>query len=180
MGLAVLGSSEYVIAAWHQTLLTIAIVAFCAFFNIFLAARLPITEAIVLVLHIAGVFVIIIPLWVTAPRGNAYDTIFKFTNGGGWDSDGLSYAIGIVPMIGMLIVSTTDIFFAVVSAEQHKLSMRRLIINTLLGLRLLYSHVRGDQRRIQDYPSCRTLVRRRECNHATHRRHHVHFLPRRP
>ena len=109
LGLAVLGSPGYVIAAWHQTLLTIAIVAFSAFFNIYLAARLPITEAIVLVLHIAGVFVIIIPPWVTAPRGNAYDTIFKFTNGGGWDSDGLSYVIGIVPMMGMLIVSITDI-----------------------------------------------------------------------
>ncbi|KAL1581783.1 hypothetical protein WHR41_09379 [Cladosporium halotolerans] len=60
-------------------------------------------EAIVLVLHVAGVFVIIIPLWVTAPRGNAHDTILNFTNGGGWQSDGLSYAIGIVPMIGMLI-----------------------------------------------------------------------------
>jgi choline transport protein len=105
LGLAVLGSPEYEIQPWHQTLLTIAIVAFCALFNIFLAARLPITEAIVLVLHVAGVFVIIIPLWVMAPRGNAYDTIFKFTNGGGWDSDGLSYVIGIVPMIGMLIVS---------------------------------------------------------------------------
>jgi choline transport protein len=111
LGLAVLGSPGYeTIQPWHQTLLTIAIVAFSAFFNIYLAARLPITEAIVLVLHIAGVFVIIIPLWVTAPRGNAYETIFKFTNGGGWDSDGLSYVIGIVPMMGMLIVSTTDIF----------------------------------------------------------------------
>jgi choline transport protein len=109
LGLAVLGSPGYEIAAWHQTLLTIAIVAFSAFFNIYLAARLPITEAVVLILHIAGVFVIIIPLWVTAPRGNAYDTIFKFTNGGGWGSDGLSYVIGIVPMIGMLIVSITEI-----------------------------------------------------------------------
>lgn len=105
LGLAVLGSPEFVIQPWHQTLLTIGIVAFCAFFNIFLAPRLPLMEAIVLVLHVAGVFVIIIPLWVTAPRGNAHDTILNFTNGGGWQSDGLSYAIGIVPMIGMLIVS---------------------------------------------------------------------------
>lgn len=42
-----LGSPGYEIRPWHQTLLAIAIVAFCAFFNIFLAARLPITEAIV-------------------------------------------------------------------------------------------------------------------------------------
>ena len=150
LGLAVLGSPGYEIAAWHQTLLTIAIVAFSAFFNIYLAARLPITEAIVLVLHIAGVFVIIIPLWVTAPRGNAYDTIFKFTNGGGWDSDGLSYVIGIVPMMGMLIVSITDIFVAVTVCDalhkkQHRSFFRHILIDTLTGLRLLYPHVRRDQ-----------------------------------
>lgn len=61
-------------------------------------------EALVLILHVAGVFVIIIPLWVTAPRGNVHQTILEFTNSGGWSSDGLSYAIGTVPMIGMLIV----------------------------------------------------------------------------
>lgn len=125
LGLAVLGSPEYIIQPWHQTLLTIAIVAFCAFFNIFLAARLPITEAIVLILHVAGVFVIIIPLWVTAPRGNAHDTILNFTNGGGWLDDGLSFAIGIVPMIGMLIVS----YFVTLPSkpiEQSKLVTQKL------------------------------------------------------
>lgn len=105
MGLAVLGSPQYEIHPWHQTLLTIAIVAFCAFFNVYLAARLPITKALILVLHVAGVFVVIIPLWASAPRSNVYDTVFHFTNTGGWHSDGLSFAIGIVPMIGMLIVS---------------------------------------------------------------------------
>jgi amino acid transporter len=104
LGLAVLGSPGYVIQPWHQTLLTAALVSFCAFFNVFLAARLSILEALVLVLHVAGVFVIIIPLWVTAPRGNVQQTILEFTNGGGWSSDGLSYTIGTVPMIGMLIV----------------------------------------------------------------------------
>jgi choline transport protein len=74
---------------------------------VFLAVRLPLTEAIVLVLHVLAVFVIIIPLWVMAPRGNVHDTIFNFTNSGGWESDGLSIVIGMVPMIGMLIVSNT-------------------------------------------------------------------------
>lgn len=50
-------------------------------------------------------------------QDNAHDTILNFTNGGGWDSDGLSYAIGIVPMIGILIVSTPDVYFAVESYD---------------------------------------------------------------
>jgi choline transport protein len=108
---------------WHQTLLTAAIVSFCAFFNIFLAARLSIMEALVLVLHVAGVFIIIIPLWVTAPRGNMYQTILDFSNSGGWDSDGLSYAIGTVPMIGMLIVSIS------VGGARHILRSSELLMH---------------------------------------------------
>lgn len=104
LGLATLGSPDYEIQPWHQTLLTICIVACCALYNVFLAVRLPLTEAVVLVLHVLGVFGIIIPLWVLAPRGNVHDTILKFTNSGGWENDGLAIVIGMVPMIGMLIV----------------------------------------------------------------------------
>jgi choline transport protein len=107
LGLAVLGSPGYEIQGWHQTLLTICIVICCALFNVFLAVRLPLTEAVVLVLHVLGIFVCVIPLWVMAPRGNVHDTIFNFTNSGGWKSDGLSIVIGIVPMVGMLIVNDT-------------------------------------------------------------------------
>jgi hypothetical protein len=40
-----------------------------------------------------------------APRGNVHDTIFKFTDNGGWNNIGLASTIGMIPMIGMLIVS---------------------------------------------------------------------------
>ncbi|KAK1068518.1 hypothetical protein LTR74_005597 [Friedmanniomyces endolithicus] len=103
LGLATLNFPEYQIQSWHQTLLTIAIVASCTFFNIFLAVRLPLVEALILVLHVAGVFAVIIPLWVMAPRGNAYDTILNFTNSCGWWSTGLASTIGAVPTAGLLI-----------------------------------------------------------------------------
>ena len=104
LGLATLGNPEYEIQAWHQTLLTMCIVICCALFNVFFAKRLPLTEAVILVLHILGVFGIVIPLWVMAPHGNVHDTIFRFTNSGGWHSDGLAAVIGMIPMVGMLIV----------------------------------------------------------------------------
>ncbi|KAK5726664.1 hypothetical protein LTR15_002552 [Elasticomyces elasticus] len=103
LGLAVLNYPSYVIQPYHGTLLTIAIVALCTFFNIFLAVRLPLVEALVLLLHVAGVFIVIIPLWVTAPRGNAHDTIMVFTNSGGWWDTGLASVVGMVPTIGLLI-----------------------------------------------------------------------------
>ncbi|KAK6398405.1 hypothetical protein LTR81_025523 [Elasticomyces elasticus] len=103
LGLAVLNYPSYVIQPYHGTLLTIAIIAFCTFFNIFLAVRLPLVEALILLLHVAGVFIVIIPLWVMAPRGNAHDTIMVFTNNGGWWDTGLASVIGMVPTIGLLI-----------------------------------------------------------------------------
>ena len=104
LGLATLGNPGYEIQAWHQTLLTMCIVVGCALFNVFLVERLPLTEAIVLVLHTLGVFGIVIPLWIVAPHGDVHDTIFRFTNSGGWQNNGLAAVIGMVPMIGMLIV----------------------------------------------------------------------------
>ncbi|KAK5705815.1 hypothetical protein LTR17_021326 [Elasticomyces elasticus] len=103
LGLAVLNYPSYVIQPYRGTLLTIAIVAFCTFFNIFLAVRLPLVEALVLLLHVAGVFIVIIPLWVMAPRGDAHDTIMVFTHNGGWWNTGLASIIGMVPTIGLLI-----------------------------------------------------------------------------
>jgi choline transport protein len=104
LGLAVLNFESYSIQSWHTTLLTIGVVTFCTLFNIFLTVRLPLLEVLVLILHVLGVFVVIIPLWVMAPRGNTHDTIFGFVDNGGWNNIGLSSLIGIVPMIGMLIV----------------------------------------------------------------------------
>lgn len=105
LGVAVLDTDgAYQVKTWHQTLVTIALVTFCGLFNTFLATRLPIFEVLALVLHVLGVFVIIIPLWVMAPRGNLHDTIFVFTSNSGWTDIGLAAVIGIVPQIGILIV----------------------------------------------------------------------------
>ncbi|KAK3049613.1 hypothetical protein LTR09_009034 [Extremus antarcticus] len=103
IGLVKLNNDSYQIQSFHQTLLTMALVLFCVIFNVFLSVRLPLVEALVLVLHCLGVFVVIIPLWIMAPRGNVHDTIFNFTDNGGWGNVGLSSTIGMVPMIGMLI-----------------------------------------------------------------------------
>lgn len=65
--------------------------------------RLPLIEVLVLILHVLGVFVIIIPLWVMAPRSTVQETIFDFTADSGWEPVSLASTIGIIPSIGMLI-----------------------------------------------------------------------------
>lgn len=102
-GLIALNVQDYVWRAWHGTLLTIAAITFCILFSTVLAAKLPLIEGTVLILHLAGLFAIIIPLWVMAPLGNADDALLIFTNNGGWSSNGLSAMIGLTTPLSVLI-----------------------------------------------------------------------------
>lgn len=56
-----------------------------------------------LVLHILGLFAIIIPLWAMAPRGRAEVVLLEFTNFGGWSSTGLSAMIGLLAPMAVLV-----------------------------------------------------------------------------
>ncbi|KAK0270606.1 hypothetical protein LTS00_016888 [Friedmanniomyces endolithicus] len=80
-----------------------AVVAFAIIFNTVLAVRLPLIEGTVLILHVAGLFAVIIPLWVMAPRGNARDTLLVFTNSGGWPSTSFAALIGMTSIVGTLV-----------------------------------------------------------------------------
>lgn len=102
-GLIVLNDVNYVFQSWHGTLLVIAITTFSIFFNTFLAKKLPMVEALILILHIVGLFAIIIPLWVLAPRASAYDVFTQFNDAGGWNSYGTSTLVGFSTTITAMI-----------------------------------------------------------------------------
>lgn len=97
--LIILNNPSYVPQAYHSTLLIIAVAAFSILFNTFLAKRLPLVEAILLVVHIAGFFAILIPLWTLAPRANAKVVFTTFNNGGGWNSEGTSALVGLLTAV---------------------------------------------------------------------------------
>lgn len=102
-GLIALNVEGYVWEQYHGTLLTIAVVLFAAVFNTFFAAKLPLIEAAILFLHFCGLFAIIIPLWVTAPRAPARETLLGFQNNGGWSSTGLSSMIGLTTPLSVIV-----------------------------------------------------------------------------
>ncbi|KAK5046045.1 hypothetical protein LTR84_008502 [Exophiala bonariae] len=102
-GLIALNVEDYVWHNWHGTLLSIAAILFSIIFNTALAVQLPMIEGVVLILHLAGFFAIIIPLWVMAPRATAHDTLLVFQNNGGWSSTGLSCMIGLTTPLSVLI-----------------------------------------------------------------------------
>lgn len=124
-GLIALNQENYGFQPWHGTLLTIAIICLCIFWNITLAGKLPLTEGVAVIVHIVslesvgaligrlsvrecdlrllltisahqcGLFAVIIPLWCLAPIADA-SALTTFVNLGGWPSVGLSCMVGIV------------------------------------------------------------------------------------
>ncbi|CAK1364386.1 unnamed protein product [Cercospora beticola] len=88
---------------WHGTMLVIAVLVFGAIFNIFLATRLHLVEGTILIVHIYGIFCVLVPLWILSPRSTSEFAWTQFHDPG-WGSTGLSALIGmqacIVPLLG--------------------------------------------------------------------------------
>lgn len=101
-GLITLNNSTYVFERWHGTLLVWAIGCFCVIFNTFVAKKLPAVETVVLIIHIMGLFAIIIPLWILSPRATAKEALLTFTNEGGWPSTGLACMIGLLTPVSSM------------------------------------------------------------------------------
>lgn len=83
-------------------MLIIAISAFSILFNTFLAKKLPLVEALLLLLHIIGLSAIIVPLWVLAPRNSAKFVFTHFASENGWDNIGASVMIGLTTSIASM------------------------------------------------------------------------------
>ena len=102
-GLITLNDSTYAPQRWHGTLLVIAFVAFAIVFNISMAKQLPILEVFILIIHVVGLFAIIIPLLVMAPKNDGRTALLDFYNGGGWPTVGLATMIGLLTPLGSML-----------------------------------------------------------------------------
>ena len=97
--MVVLGNQSYSPKPYHLVLISWAVVAFAVLVNTRGGVILPRFEAVMLLLHVFGFFAVLIPLLTLAPHRPAADVFGKFSNGGAWQSQGLSFMIG---MLGML------------------------------------------------------------------------------
>jgi choline transport protein len=95
-GLIILNDAGYEPQRWHGTLLFYAIILASLLFNTVFVKYLPQIEGMILVIHIAGFFGILIPLVYLAPHSNATDVFTRFKNGGGWSTQGLSFFVALV------------------------------------------------------------------------------------
>ncbi|ERF72192.1 hypothetical protein EPUS_02079 [Endocarpon pusillum Z07020] len=136
-GLIILNYEKYEYQAWHGTLLAIAVIIFSIIFNTLFATRLPLIQGIVLIIHITGLFAIIIPLWALAPRGNPHDVLLTFTNNGGWPTTGLSAMIGLASPISSLLGYDCSVHMSEeikdASATLPKAIMWSVVLNASMG-----------------------------------------------
>ncbi|KAJ5669389.1 hypothetical protein N7462_010459 [Penicillium macrosclerotiorum] len=140
-GLIVLNHPEYNFQRWHGTLLVIAISTFSILFNTFLAKNLPFVEGLILIIHVIGLFAIIIPLWVLAPRNNAHAVFTTFNNGGGWDSAGTATLVGLSTTITSMLGYDCSVHMSEeikdASETLPKAMMSSVAVNGVLGFIML-------------------------------------------
>ncbi|KAL8758371.1 MAG: hypothetical protein Q9199_001546 [Rusavskia elegans] len=99
-GMLVLAYPSYTFEAWHGTLLLYAVLVVALAFNTFLGKYLPLIESSILILHIVGIFVIMIPIVYLSPtKSSAHDVFVLFLDNGGYNNKGLAFFVGIIATI---------------------------------------------------------------------------------
>ncbi|KAH8897960.1 amino acid transporter [Thozetella sp. PMI_491] len=137
-GLVILNDPTYVPEHWHGTLIAIGITIFVAAFNIVFAEQLPLVQTLILILHVAGFFAILIPLWVLAPKTPSNEVWSSFVDGGPWGSIGLACLIGMLTNAGAFVGGDS---VAHISEETRNASriipqamVLTVVINGVMGL----------------------------------------------
>lgn len=140
-GLIALCNQNHVPKGWQNTLWAWAVLAFAVFINTIASSALAKFESLILILHIAGFFAILIPLTYLAPHSDAQEVFKTFKNAGGWDTQTYSFFIGLVGAVYSFVGADSAVHMAeeirnaaVVIPQAILLSVG---INGALGLSML-------------------------------------------
>lgn len=85
---------------------------FAIIFNTVVVGKLPLTEGIAVIIHMCGLFGVIIPLWVLSPRDDSREILLEFTNLGGWPANGLAAMVGLTTPLSIWIGYETPVHMA--------------------------------------------------------------------
>lgn len=94
-GLISMNNPNYIFERWHGTLLFWACTLFAMSVNTFVGHFLPAIERVILVLHLFGFFIVLVPMVFLGPHGSSADVFTRFLNRGGWSTQGLSFFVGL-------------------------------------------------------------------------------------
>jgi MFS superfamily sulfate permease-like transporter len=102
-GMIKLNNPDYTLKAWHGTLLIWSVLAICWVFNTLFSRNLPLIEGVIVILHVAGFFAVIIPLWIMGDRSAASGVFTSFQDNMMWGNLPLAVIIGLTVL--MLIIA---------------------------------------------------------------------------
>jgi len=101
--LAIMWNPTYVPHAFHFTMINWAVLAVSLVFNVFGSKKLPLIEGVIVILHIAGFFAVLVPLWVMGDRSSSQETFTLFEDNMGWGSVPLSTMVGLTGVAGCFV-----------------------------------------------------------------------------
>ncbi|KAM5357515.1 hypothetical protein ACJZ2D_016190 [Fusarium nematophilum] len=132
-GLVVLNYPDYVPEAWHGTLLSVAVAASSVLFNTVLARKLPLIEALVLIIHIFAFFGVLVTLWVLSPRADAKAVFTEFSDSGGWGSLGGSTLVGVLAGVLPLLGADAAVHMSEELRDASHILPRSMIMTTVFN-----------------------------------------------
>ena len=86
---------SYVPRLWHTTLLYYGCIGLALLATVPSGAALSRIESVFIIVYVCGFFAILIPVVWLAPHGDAHFVFRTFENGGDWQTQGLSFMIGL-------------------------------------------------------------------------------------
>ncbi|RYO93887.1 hypothetical protein DL762_000842 [Monosporascus cannonballus] len=93
-GIIVLAQPTYVPLPWHTVLLVWAFSLFAALLNSVNSRTLAKVEGLILILHLAGFFGVLVPLVYFAPHNDASFVFTSFSNNGAWPTQAMAFMVG--------------------------------------------------------------------------------------
>ncbi|KAL5115358.1 hypothetical protein ACEQ8H_006734 [Pleosporales sp. CAS-2024a] len=136
---------DYSPTNWQGTLMVIAVTILVWALNIWGTKAMPMFQNVMLVVHVFGFLTLIIVFWVLSPRNSAQVTFTQFTNGGGWNSMGLSLMVGQLSAIYACICSDSAAHMSEEIKDAGRTVPRAMIgsylVNGGLGIVFLISYM---------------------------------------
>ena len=108
----ILNYPDYEAQRYQGTLIMYAVLLVAVLFNTYLGSHLAVVEAVILFIHVFGLFVVLIPLIHLAPHSSPHDVFAQFLGSAGYDNLGLSFFVGLLtavyPFVGRLLHKVRD------------------------------------------------------------------------
>ncbi|RYP09568.1 hypothetical protein DL764_001253 [Monosporascus ibericus] len=93
-GIIVLAQPTYVPLPWHTVLMIWAFSLFAALLNSINSRTLAKVEGLILILHLAGFFGVLVPLVYFAPHNDSSFVFTSFSNNGAWPTQAMAFMVG--------------------------------------------------------------------------------------